>query len=150
MTHSASRLQIAKDDFRRVHDQLISLSGGKDRATNVYHKICAQAKGQTRVDCSSGTNTALMQLCSTTFKDESDPTRCEERMMLNAQIYALAKLYMDLDPEALFVHNSQVNFWFWGSSTCLTVCQTRSISCKVHFSAFVHTLYSITMQEIKV
>ena len=104
----SSRLQIAKDDFRQVHEQLISLAGGKERATNVYQKICALAKGQTRVDSSSSSNTALMQLCSTTFKDESDPTRCEERMMLNAQIYALVKLYMDLDPEALFVRNSQV------------------------------------------
>ena len=106
-TASHRHLQIAKDDFRRVHDELIALAGGKERATKVYQKICDLAKGQTRVDSKSSSNTALMQLCSTMFKDETDPTRTQERMMLNAQIYALAKLYMDLDPEALFVRNTQ-------------------------------------------
>jgi ankyrin repeat protein len=48
-----------------------------------------------------------MQLCSTTFKDESDPARLEERSMLYAQIYAFIRLYMELDPNALFVRNVQ-------------------------------------------
>ncbi len=104
---SHCHLQIAKDDFRRVQDELIMLAGGKERATKVYQKIFDLANGQTRVDSKSSSNTALMQLCSTMFKDEADPTQIQERMMLNAQIYALAKLYMDLDPEALFVRNTQ-------------------------------------------
>jgi hypothetical protein len=104
---SQQHFQIAKEDFRRVHEELICLAGGKEKAEKVYQKICQLAKGQTRVDSKSTCNTALMQLCSTTFKDESDPNRCNERNMLYAQIYSITKLYMDLDPEALFVRNTQ-------------------------------------------
>ena len=103
----AKSLKIDKEEFRRVHQELILLAGGKEKSTKVYEQICKIANGQTRVNSKSNSNTALMQLCSTTFKDESDPTRSEERSMLYAQIYAIIKLYMDLDPEALFVRNVQ-------------------------------------------
>lgn len=104
---STARLQIAKDDFRRTHEDLVTLAGGKEKAAKVYEHISKLANGQTRINSKAACNTALMQLCSTTFKDESDPTRSGERSMLYAQIYAIIKLYMDLDPEALFVRNSQ-------------------------------------------
>ena len=106
-SQSSTSLQIAKDDFRRTHEDLVALAGGKEKAANVYEHISRLANGQTRINSKAACNTALMQLCSTTFKDESDPTRSGERSMLYAQIYAIIKLYMDLDPEALFVRNSQ-------------------------------------------
>jgi len=69
----------------------IALAGGKDKAVKVYDHICRLANGQTRVNSKASCNTALMQLCSTTFKDESDPTRSEERSMLYAQVSTLLK-----------------------------------------------------------
>lgn len=100
-------LLVDKNDFKQVHEELLALSGGQENATKVYNRIRTLSNGQTRVDTSSRCNTSLMQLCSTTFKDEDDPTRKKERHLLNAQIYALIKLYIDLDPEALFMRNTQ-------------------------------------------
>jgi len=45
----------------------------------VYLHIYKIAQGQTGVNISEKSNTSLMQLCSTTFKDEMDPTRFDKQ-----------------------------------------------------------------------
>lgn len=75
-------------DYKFPHITLlqITLSGGVSNVKRVYHNMCKIAQGQTGVNTAERSNTSLMQLCSTTFKDEMDPTRYAKAQSLGLLI----------------------------------------------------------------